>query len=46
LVANFNDYTQSRWGKVFYPGMYPEDIESCDWRLNHRRKAAEILEVR
>ena len=36
LVADFNDYTQSRWGKVFYPGMYPEDIESCDWRLNHR----------
>jgi hypothetical protein len=35
LVADFDDYTQSRWDKVFYPGMYPGDIESCDWHLNH-----------
>jgi hypothetical protein len=36
LIADFNDYTQGRWGVVFYPGTYPEDIESCDWRIGHR----------
>jgi hypothetical protein len=30
LVADFNDYTQGRWGEVFYPGTYLEEIESCD----------------
>jgi hypothetical protein len=33
LVRDFNDYTQGRWGEVFYPGTYPENIESCDWRV-------------
>jgi hypothetical protein len=36
LVRDFNDYTQGRWGLVFYPGTYPEDIESCDWRIGRR----------
>src|SRR5579863_601800 len=26
LVADFNDYTQGRWGEVFYPGTFPENI--------------------
>jgi hypothetical protein len=30
LVHDFNDYTQGRWSEVFYPGTYPENIESCD----------------
>jgi hypothetical protein len=36
LIADFNDYTQGRWGLVFYPGTYPEGIESCDWRIGRR----------
>jgi hypothetical protein len=36
LVRDFNDYTQGRWGEGFYPGTYPENIESCDWRIGRR----------
>ena len=39
LVADFNDYTQRRWGRAFDPGTYPEDIESCDWRMGRRGRS-------
>jgi hypothetical protein len=45
LIADFNDYTQGRWGVVFYPGTYPENIESWDWPVRPSRQTAEILEI-
>src|SRR5262249_35147035 len=36
LVRDFNKFTFGRWRKRFGPGMYPDQFESCDWRLNHR----------
>jgi hypothetical protein len=38
LVRDFNRYTFGRWGELFKPGMYPDEFESCDWRLSHRGK--------
>ena len=36
LVKDFNKYTSGRWRKRFLPGMFPDEFESCDWRLDHR----------
>lgn len=36
LVRDFNRYTMGLWAKPFAPGMFPEDIENCDWRCGHR----------
>lgn len=33
LVRDFNRFTSGRWGKPFLAGMFPEEFESCDWRL-------------
>lgn len=35
LVRDFNNYTTGLWGKPFKRGMYPEDVENCDWRPDH-----------
>ena len=40
LIADFNDYTQGRWGFVFRPGTYPENTQSCDWGCAHHAMAA------
>jgi hypothetical protein len=37
LVTDFNKYTLGRWGKRFTKGMYPEEFESCDWRVDKDR---------
>jgi hypothetical protein len=36
LVREFNKFTMGTWGRPFLPGMLPEDVESCDWRCDHR----------
>jgi hypothetical protein len=36
LVRDFNRFTHGRWGKRFTAGMYPEEFESCDWRIDKR----------
>jgi hypothetical protein len=36
LVKDFNLFTFGRWGKEFKPGMFPDEFESCDWRLDIR----------
>jgi hypothetical protein len=38
LVRDFNKFTFGRWRKKFKSGNYPEDFESCDWRLSHKGK--------
>lgn len=38
LVRDFNKFTTTRWDKPFTLGMLPEQIESCDWRCDHRGK--------
>jgi hypothetical protein len=36
LVSDFGQFTLGRWGQPFRPGMFPEEFDSCDWRLDHR----------
>lgn len=36
LVRDFNKFTWGRWRKKFTAGTLPEDVESCDWRCEHR----------
>jgi hypothetical protein len=36
LVRDMNKFSYGRWHTPFKPGMLPEDIESCDWRFDHR----------
>lgn len=37
LVRDFNRFTWGTWRRKFKPGDLPEQIESCDWRFDHRR---------
>ena len=37
LVRDFNRYTLGMWNIFFRPGMLPEQIDTCDWRLDKRR---------
>ena len=36
LVQDFHKFTWGRWRTRFKPGMYPRDVESCDWSMGHR----------
>ena len=38
LVRDFNRFTWGRWEKPFTAGMFPDQFESCDWRLFRRGK--------
>lgn len=35
LVRDFNKFTWGRWRKRFLPGMFPDEMESCDWQWKH-----------
>lgn len=36
LVHDFNRFTWGTWRRKFEAGMYPDQFESCDWRIDRR----------
>lgn len=36
LVTDFDKFTCGRWLLEFKPGGFPDEYESCDWRLKHK----------
>ena len=38
LVRDFSNYCVERWNRTCRPGQLPEDIDSCDWRINPVRR--------
>lgn len=41
LIMDFNRYTFGRWNEKFEKGMFPEQFESCDWRLMRGKRGRE-----
>lgn len=38
LIENMDKFTFSRWGSHFTADMLPSQVDSCDWRCEHRGK--------